>query len=196
MYYIPDGKSLLVKNLCLPQIKPICDAYNTLHLKQVRNFYRKYVRHQKKIPVEKIDKLYISRQLASRRKVINEEEILEIVCKHGFTIFYPEKHSFLEQVAIFSNVKYLVGTHGSGLTNMLFMEKDTSLLELHKNKTNELDHPSFLFWYMAEALGINYYHQSCGTHGKEDYFEGDYIIDVKLFEHNIINMINHQKLAG
>jgi len=190
IYYIPNGKSLLVKNLCLPQIKPICDSYNARHLKQVSSFYRNYVWLEKKISVNTIDKLYVSRQLAPRRKVINEDEIVKILEKYGFTIFHPERYTFLEQVAIFSRVKYLVGEHGSGLTNLLFMEKGTFILELHKDKTNELDRPAFLFWYMAEALGINYYHQLCETHGKEDYFDGDYIVDVDLFEKNLIKMLN------
>ena len=190
IFYIPNGKSLIVKNLYLPQIKPVCDSYNAVHLKQVSKFYRDYVWLEKKITVKKIERLYVSRQLASRRKVINEDEILPVIKKHGFTIFYPENHTFLEQVAIFSRVRYLVGTHGSGLTNLLFMAKDTSLLELHKNKTNELDHPSPLFWYMAEALGINYYHQLCDTHGPEDYFEGDYLIDAELLDRNLVEMLN------
>jgi capsular polysaccharide biosynthesis protein len=185
IFYIPNGKSVMVKNLCLPQIKPVCDSYKANHIKQVRSFYRNYVLFEKKVSVDPIDKLYVSRQLASRRQVINEDEILKVIKKHGFTVFYPENFTFLEQVAIFSNVKYLVGTHGSGLTNMLFMGKNSSLLELHKNQTNELNHPSPLFWYMAEALEINYYHQSCETYGKEDYFEGDYIIDADLLDKNL-----------
>jgi hypothetical protein len=194
IYYIPNGKSLLVKKLCLPQIKPVCDSYNSLHLKQVRSFYIDYVENKEKIIVDKPDKLYVSRQLAPRRKIINEEEITKILFEYGFAIFYPEKHTFFEQVAIFSHVKYLVGEHGSGLTNMLFMQKGTSVLELHKNKTNELNHPGFLFWYMAESLGIKYYHQSCETFGKEDYFEGDYIVDAKLFEQNLIAMISGDRI--
>jgi capsular polysaccharide biosynthesis protein len=190
IYYIPDGKSLLVKNICLPQIKPICDSYNAKHLKQVSSFYKNYVWLEKKISVNTIDKLYVSRQLAPRRKVINEDEIIKIFERYGFTIFHPERHTFLEQVAIFSRVKYLVGEHGSGLTNLLFMEKGTSILELHKDKTNELDRPGFLFWYMAEALGVNYYHQLCETYGKENYFDGDYIVDANLLERNLIKMLN------
>jgi hypothetical protein len=190
IFYIPAGKSLMVKNLCLPQIKPVCDSYNAVQLKQVSSFYTNYVLFEKKISFTRIDKLYVSRQFAPRRKIVNEDEILAILPKYGFEVFYPEKHSFLEQVAIFSQVKYLVGTHGSGLTNMVFMAENTSLLELHKNKSNELDHPSPLFWYMAEALGINYYHQLCHTHGKEDYFDGDYIVDPALFEKNLTTMLS------
>jgi capsular polysaccharide biosynthesis protein len=192
IFYIPDGKSVLVRNLCLPQIKPLCDSYNSQHLIQIRNFYHNYVT-KKKIRVDKIERLYISRQFAPRRKVFNEGQILKILRKYNFVIFYPEKHSFLEQVAIFSNVKYLVGTHGSGLTNMLFMKQNSFVLELHKNKTNELQHPSFLFWYMAQALDIKYFHQSCETYGEEDYFEGDYIIDAGLFEENVEKMISYSQ---
>ena len=42
---------------------------------------------------------------------------------------------------------------------------------------------------MADALGINYYHQSCATVGREDYFEGDYFIDPNLFEKNLNLML-------
>jgi len=190
IFYIPQGKSLMVRRLCLPQIKPVCDSYNAKHIKQVREFYTNYVLFEKKIATSLGDKLYVSRRLAKRRKVINEDELTEVVKRHGFAIFHPEKFTFLEQVAIFSQVKYLVGEHGSGLTNLLFMAKNSSLLELHKNKTNELDHPSPLFWYMAEAIEVNYYHQPCETHGKGDYFDGDYIVDSKLFESNLIEMLS------
>lgn len=186
--YIPHGKSLLIKNLCLPQIKPECDSYNGMQVRQIRKFYTNYVSTNKPA-IDPIDRLFISRKLAGRRAIINEEEILAILKKHQFEVFYPEKHSFLDQVSIFSQVKYLVGTHGSGLTNMLFMNPGASLLELHKDKTNELDHPSPLFWYMAETLGINYYHQLCDTHGLEDYFHGDYIIDADIFEKNLLKML-------
>jgi len=188
--FIPYGKSLLVRNLCLPQIKPTCDAYNSNHIRRVRTFYRNYVANIREYHSEKMERLYISRKLAKRRKALNESEMLDILYKYDFSIFYPEKHAFLEQVAIFSNIRYLIGEHGSGLTNMLFMDKNTSVLELHKNKTNELSHPSFLFWYMAEALEINYYHQSCDTSNNDDYFDGNYIIELDLFERNIIKMLS------
>jgi len=190
IYYIPSGKSLMVRNICLPQIKPVCDAYNTSHLKQVRKFYVDYVSKQPDQTIVKVDKIYISRQKAGRRKVVNETEIIEIAVKHGFSIFYPEDFTFLQQVEIFAYAQYVVGAHGSALTNMLFMPEKSSVLELHKTKTNELTHPSFLFWYMATPLGIKYYHQVCETSGKEDYFEGDYIIDPAVFEKNLMLMLS------
>ena len=197
IYFIPNGKSVFVKNLCLPQIKPICDSYNSIHVKEVRRFYNNHILESTKFINTKCERLYISRKYAIRRKVYNEDEIINILNKYNFTIFYPEKYNFHEQVTIFSQVNILVGEHGSGLTNMLFMKSNSIVLELHKNKTNELDHPSFLFWYLAQALEINYYHQSCETHGKEDYFEGDYIIEPSLFENNLIKIIKtNQEYKG
>ncbi len=189
IFYIPAGKSIFVSNLCLPQIKPICDSYNAPQVRQVRKFYRDYVKACRKGTGNAFNRLYVSRKYAGRRSVINEDEVLEVLKKFDFAIFFPEKHNFLDQVAIFAEVRCLVGEHGSGLTNMLFMGNGTSLLELHKNNTNELDHPSCLFWYFAAALGINYYHQSCKTSGKEDYFEGDYIVDAVLLETNLTKML-------
>lgn len=188
-FFIPAGKHLLVKNLCLPQIKPQCDSYNRFQVQQIRRFYNRHSMLVVKAPTKRIERLYVSRSLANRRRIINENEILPIVKRHDFEIFYPEKHSFIEQVAVFSNIRYLIGTHGSGLTNMLFMSSGTSLLELHKDKTNELNYPSPLFWYLAEALNIKYYHQLCDTHGREDYFYGDYIVDARLFEINLMKML-------
>lgn len=190
IFFIPPGKSLMVRNLCLPQIKPVCDSYNASHLKQVSSFFRNYVAIKSDIPDGTMEKLYVSRHFARRRKVINEAEITVILKKHGFAVFYPEQVPFLQQVAIFANVRYLVGEHGSGLTNLLFMQKGASVLELHKSKTHDFDHPGPIFWYMAHALQINYYHQVCQDHEKEDYFEGDYIVDVDLLEQNLILMLN------
>lgn len=174
----------------MPQIKPVCDSYNAAHLKQVSSFYRKYVTLKPGIPAGKIEKLYVSRRFARRRKVVNEDEIAAILERYGFSIFYPEQVPFLQQVAIFANVKYLVGEHGSGLTNLLFMQKGASVLELHKSKTHDFDHPGPIFWYMAHALQINYYHQVCQNYEREDYFEGDYIVDAGLLDQNLTLMLN------
>jgi len=185
IYFIKQGHSLFVRNLCLPQLKPVCDSYNKLHVRQVREFYLKFITENKIASPIRCDKIYISRQLATRRRVINFDEIEAVLNSFGFIFFCPEKHPFLEQVAVLSQAKYVVGEHGSGLTNILFMRTNGRVLELHKNKTNELNYPSPLFWYLTDVLGIAYYHQFCQDQGKVDYFEGNYIVDKNLLERNL-----------
>ncbi|HEY5327792.1 MAG TPA: hypothetical protein VIJ27_12385 [Mucilaginibacter sp.] len=50
---------------------------------------------------------------------------------------------------------------------------------------------------MAEALGINYYHQLCETVGKEDYFDGDYRVSANVgVSTHIPHFLDKRNLAG
>jgi len=194
IYFIPSKKSVLIRNLCLPQIKPICDSYHVDKLNQIRNFYLDYFQQSKNRPIHLGERLYISRKKASRKKVVNELDVEKILAKYDFNIIDNEDYSFMEQVGIYSNARYLISIHGSGLTNMLFMKDRSSVLEIHKKKTNTLDRPSFVFWYQAAALGFKYYHQmSDPLTANDDYFWGDFKIDLELFEENIVEIISNDK---
>src|SRR5262249_7166466 len=72
IFYIPNGKSLMVKNLCLPQLKPKCDSYDIRVMNQVRAFYTAYV-IDKGVSTKKMERLYISRKYARRRSIMNED---------------------------------------------------------------------------------------------------------------------------
>jgi Glycosyltransferase 61 len=186
IFFIPRPKSLYVKNLCLPQIKPVVDSYDPKAVKEIREFYLNYVLNEKKIHIDLGERVYISRSKASRKKVQNEEELKEILKKYKFVILNNEDYSFLEQVSIYSNVKYLISIHGSGLTNMLFMKENSNIFELLKKKTNIKDWHSPVFWYLADCLGYAYFQQICDpTDLDAGYFNSDLIVDTEQFEKNI-----------
>jgi capsular polysaccharide biosynthesis protein len=190
IFYIPMDKSLMIRNLCMPQIKAKVDSYDYKMVNDVREFYLNYVSNVKKIIIDYGDKIYISRKKAQRKKVENEAALERILLKHNFKVIDNEDFTFLEQVAVYSNAKYLISIHGSGLTNMLFMKGGSSILELHKSQTNDKDWHSKAFWYMAEALGFNYYQQICEpTDINDDYFNANFIVDEQIFERNIALMI-------
>lgn len=185
-FYIPRDKSVFVKNLCMPQIKPICDSYHIGKLIEIRNFYLDYVRNVKKIDIHLGERIYLSRKKAARKKVVNETEVEKVLSRYNFTVVYNEDYTFLEQISIYANAQYLVSIHGSGLTNMLFMKEGSTILEFHKAKTNTLDRPSFVFWYQAAALDFRYFHQLCEPITEDDdYFFGDFDIDIALLEKNL-----------
>jgi len=190
IFYIPAFSSLLVKNLCMPQIKPIVDSYDGTIVKQIKKFYLHHVLMEKQIHMDLGEKIYISRKKASRRKIDNEDELEPILSKYGFIIVQNEDYTFLQQVAIFSKAKYLISIHGSGLTNMIFMKENACILEFHKKKTNEKDWHSLAFWYLADCLDYRYYHQLCNpTDLQADYFRADMIVDLLKFEENIKQML-------
>jgi capsular polysaccharide biosynthesis protein len=191
IFYIPYSKSLFVRNLCLPQIKSKVDSYDYVMVRQIKNFYLDYVTRIKKMAINLGEKIYISRKAARRKRVHNEDEIIPVLLKYDFTILNNEDYNFSEQVAIYSNAKYLVSIHGSGLTNMLFMKEDSKILEFHKKQTNDKDWHSKAFWYMAEALGYQYYEQLCDpTDVNDDYFNANFLVDAKLLEKNLALMFN------
>jgi len=191
IFFIPGRKSLMVKNLCMPQIKAKVDSYNYKMMAQIKQFYLDYLSTAKDIDLDFGERIYISRKKAKRKRVENEDEIEHILLKYNFKILNNENYIFWEQVAIYSRAKYLVSIHGSGLTNMLFMKEGSSVLEFHKRKTNDKDWHSKAFWYQAEALGYKYYQQVCEpTDLNDDYFNANFIVDPLLFEKNLALMFS------
>lgn len=65
-------------------------------------------------------KLFISRRNQYMQRLVNEKEISELFQQFGFMIIYPEEMSFDEQVDFFSKAKYVAGTSGAALTNILY----------------------------------------------------------------------------
>jgi capsular polysaccharide biosynthesis protein len=186
IYFIPDGKSLYVRNLCLPQIKTVVESHDCDKLRQVREFYLHYALTEKQVSINKGERIYISRKKAARKKVANEEDIIPLLLRYGFVILNNEDFNFYEQISIYSNAKYLVSIHGSGLTNMLFAQPGTKVLEFLKRQTNPGDWHSNAFWYLTEALDYEYYQQICApTDPNDDYFHAHFIVDITLLEKNL-----------
>ncbi|EFH2707715.1 TPA: glycosyltransferase family 61 protein [Escherichia coli] len=78
-------------------------------------------------------KIYISRRKSSRGP-LNEFEVENELKELGFDILYAEDLDFAQQVSIFSNASILIGPHGAGLTNILFMPKNSTLIEIFNSE--------------------------------------------------------------
>jgi capsular polysaccharide biosynthesis protein len=132
-------------------------------------------------------KVYISRSKAPRRKIANENEVLTLLSATGFTTVYCEDLSFLEQVKLFSKVKYLVSNHGAGLSNMLFMPQGASVLELRKSD----DDHSNCYFSLASSLNLRYFYLKCSPSNEgEDSHTANIIVDVEQLSKEITEMIN------
>jgi hypothetical protein len=189
-YCIAEGKSVFAPNLCLPQLKPVVDSYQVATVRKVRRLYLDYIAKTPNSHPGLGERIYLSRKKASRKKVVNEDEVEGLLAAFGFVMVCNEDYTFLDQVAIYSRAKYLVSIHGSGLSNMLFMKEGSSVLEMHKSKGYNLNRPSFVFWYLADALGFSYLSQLCGSpNDVDDYFFGDFLIDIATLRRNLQQML-------
>ena len=87
--------------------------------------------------------------------------------------------TFEEQIKIYHGANIIGGLHGGGLTNILFMNPGTKLLEVRR----ENDNLNNCYYTLASELGINYYYVNSKSQG-DDLYVSD----------TIINLIDLEKL--
>ena len=102
-------------------------------------------------------RLYISRGRAAKRRIANEEEVVEVLRRFDFRVVLAEDYTFEEQVELASRARLLVSNHGAGLTNMLFLRDGGRVLEL-RHRTDAVNN---CYFTMASALGLEYFYQTC-----------------------------------
>jgi capsular polysaccharide biosynthesis protein len=165
------NESYLVPDLTI--VSHVAESCNTKDeiLQELRDFYLKYY-FNISLPTA-YRKLYISRSKQAIRKVINEEEVQSLVKNYGYEVIYPEDYSFEEQVKLFAGCKTMIGLTGSGLTNMLFMQAESTVLEF-KMKGDE---HNLHYFSMSSGLHLDYYYLLCTVEGK-DRFSGEFQVDI------------------
>jgi hypothetical protein len=99
-------------------------------------------------------RVLISRQSASRRRVKNWEAVREWGERHGFTEVCLEKLSFAEQFALFRDAEFIVTPHGAGLTNLVFCQKRSPVIEFLAEDAEA--NPQIWYWALANDMNLPY----------------------------------------
>ncbi|XZN91798.1 MAG: tetratricopeptide repeat protein [Microcoleus sp.] len=97
-------------------------------------------------------RLYISRSKARYRRVLNEVDVVEVLAEFGFVSILPESMSLEEQIAYFYHAEVIVAAHGSGLTNTLFCQGGTKVIELMSPH-----YISHYYWGTSQYLQLEHY---------------------------------------
>lgn len=97
-------------------------------------------------------RIYISRDRAQRRKLLNEKEIWPILEKMGFEKIFMEDMSFPEQVTMMQQTAVLVAPHGAAITNVIFCQPGTHVIEIA-----DLSFPNPNFYALSSAMGHYYW---------------------------------------
>ncbi len=106
-------------------------------------------------------RIFLTRRNVRYRTLENEHEVSLLLEKHGFEILEADTLSFSEQVQLFSETQFVVAVHGAALTNCIFMQAGTSVLELHPAIENKekIFHESY--WNVSQYFDLNYYFLGC-----------------------------------
>ncbi len=96
--------------------------------------------------------IYISRRGARYRRVVNEDEILQLLQSYDFEVHQLEDYSFRDQVTLFAEAAMVVSGHGAGLANMIFSPPGLLVFDIFDSKRF-----SKYYWNLTAALGHSYW---------------------------------------
>jgi capsular polysaccharide biosynthesis protein len=123
------------------------------------------------------EKIYISRSKAGRRRIKNDDAVIGLLEPLGFKTLYMEDYSFTEQVKLLSGCRYLISMHGAGLTNEMFMEAGSSVLEIR----HPYDKLNNCYYLMATAIKLNYFYFLSDTDNANPH-DADVYVNIALFK--------------
>ena len=177
-----------VRYIVVPEVTASIGAQNDILMKQVRSALLEGYNSSSKNSNELISKqsrIYSTRASAVIRKVSNESEVIELLEKYGFLVVDFEHYSFLEQIEIMSKSDFLVGMHGANLTNMLFMENESVIIEFMNEK---VFNPSY--YHLSSSINMKYNYLSCASTNKIlNDSNDDLYIDLDALEELVIRNI-------
>lgn len=118
----------------------------------------RFVRHTAEIVPEaslrRDDRIYISRQLAGRRRIANESDLLPILEEFDFRIVLAEKESWARQIQMAAGARIVASNHGAGLTNMIAMKPGSRVFEI----CDHLNTLQYCYYTLAAAMDLQYYY--------------------------------------
>ncbi len=96
-------------------------------------------------------RVYISRIKANTRRLLNEAELMSFLRNYGFAEYLAEEHSVAETAEVFSESEFIVGVHGSGLSNLAFSPRGVKVIDIVS--PNHLDP---YYWNIANIRNGRY----------------------------------------
>jgi hypothetical protein len=182
-YYISEKSAVQLKELYAPEFIAESGNFHPQNINKLRNYIweKCEVRNNIKEP----SRIYITRKNATRRFVLNEEEVIRTVKEFGYEIISIEDYDFNDQVNLIYNASHLISIHGAALTHIAFMREGSTILELRKNNDNWNN----AYFNLANAANVTYYYQLCGSQTeKENANSFNLIVDTSELQKNLFTM--------
>lgn len=129
------------------------------------------------LPSEKIngfERIYISREDAKYRKVHNEDAVMGVLTRKGFKKIVLGSLSFQQQLDIFSSAKIIVSPNGAGLSNLIFCQPGSKIIELFTDTAE-------VFLKISSFMKLDHYYLRCKAVNRvvETRFKDDLNVDIE-----------------
>jgi hypothetical protein len=156
--FIKDHELVKVKNLALVTHTCLTGYINDKIIQDMKHFI-----NSKLDFTNATNKIYVTRDKARYRKVLNETEIWDVVKGNDYEIVRYEDMSWKDQILKAASSQSIVSMHGAGLVNVFYMPNNGSVLEFRRDKI----YHNQCFWHLSAALKLNYYYL-LGTPDRDD----------------------------
>ncbi|MEO1003828.1 MAG: glycosyltransferase family 61 protein [Cyanobacteria bacterium J06638_7] len=116
----------------------------------LRNHYLPTDIHQ-----ESSKMIYVSRSDATRRRVVNEKDILNILKRNNIEIVTLESVDVTMQAIMFNSASLVIAPHGAALTNIIYCKPGTTVIELFSH------HIKPYYYHLAHQMKLKYMPLTC-----------------------------------
>ena len=121
--------------------------------------------------------IYVARTDVRRRPLRNEQALIQFLQGEGVTIVVPGELNVMDQIALFSGAKLVIGPHGGGLTNIGFCSDQATLYELLPSH-----YPNPCFNRLAQTRGLDYWADMFPSDGRGHEHHQTWEVDLEVFK--------------
>ena len=149
---IKKGQRIKVKTLIVPS-----------YTAPSGNFNKKVINELRKILLQKADvredrgknnkKIWVSME-KHRRPIKNMPELRKTLIKYGFEEVIFEDLTLPHKIKLLNEANVIAGSHSSGLTNMIFMRRNSKVLDIRDPEDNVKN----AFFTLSSELNLRYYY--------------------------------------
>lgn len=183
------GKPVL-EPIYLHDHSPTKMEYYSMHATQISKFIDATKRSMEILPCPSDKRIFLARGNESRS--YNQDELINIVKSKRFSIVFPEKLSFKEQVEVFHNAQYIIGASGAAFTNTLFCQPKTRILcWVYKNYEEFCSFSNIAKVTGSEFRSI-FVEPKFTLNKKRDGYNSIYTVPVKEFERALGMMLHSE----
>ena len=155
-YYHSINKNIIFNNAKL--VYPVSLSGNPEE-KLFKKMNRRFNKFITKVKSSSNKKIYISREYAKMRNVKNEKKLINFLKEKKIKNYNFEKLSLDKQLNILKNTNTIIGPHGAGLINMVWLKPGSNIIEIRGND----DDWNNCYFSAASALNHNYLYITADT---------------------------------
>lgn len=120
-------------------------------------------------------RVFASRRTQRTRRLLNEEELLPLLEQYNIETVLFDGMTLPQQIELMQSVDLFIGVHGANMTNLVFLQPITPVIELM-----DAEHPNLCYFNMAANLSLPYQVVPCEGVVETSVHENNYNLRVDL----------------